>query len=189
MNKEESKNLSADEALKKLKEGNEEYVANGKNNGDISGEIRSYTCQNGQNPYAVIIGCSDSRAIPEVIFNAGIGDLFVIRVAGNVIDPHQLGSIEYAVHHLGVNLVVVMGHDHCGAVAAAINNGADGHIKSITDDIIKAIGDEKNEYRASCLNAQYSADKIRKSMSSDPEFKIISAVYNIESGKVEYFDK
>lgn len=189
MSKEELKNLSADEALKKLKEGNEEYVASGKNSGDISGEIRSYTCHNGQKPYAVIIGCSDSRAIPEVVFNAGIGDLFVIRVAGNVIDPQQLGSVEYAVDHLGVNLVVVMGHDHCGAVAAAMSGGADGNIKSITDDIIKAIGDEKNEYRASCLNAQCSADKIRKGMPSSPEVKIISAVYNIESGKVEYFDK
>ena len=70
---------------------------------------REYTCKNGQHPYAVIVTCSDSRVIPESIFSAGIGDLFVIRVAGNVIDDHQLGSIEYATEHLGIRLVVVLG--------------------------------------------------------------------------------
>ncbi|MBQ5564430.1 MAG: carbonic anhydrase, partial [Clostridia bacterium] len=123
--------LNAEMALAKLKQGNEIYLK-GENNGDISLLKRQDTFQNGQHPYAIIISCSDSRVIPESIFNAGIGDLFVIRVAGNVMDDHQLGSVEYAAHHLGVKLIVVLGHNHCGAVDAAVNHNPDGYIKFIT---------------------------------------------------------
>ena len=105
---------AAEEALEKLKNGNARYLNLEKNEGNISAEIRKKTCMEGQRPYAVIITCSDSRVIPESIFNAGLGELFVIRVAGNVIDNHQLGSIEYAAGHLGCPLILVMGHNHCG---------------------------------------------------------------------------
>ncbi len=102
--------------VERLKEGNRRYLQVKNEIGDISPAVRRDTCVNGQNPFALIITCSDSRVIPEAIFQVGIGDLFVIRIAGNVIDNHQLGSIEYAADHLGVKLIVVLGHTHCGAV-------------------------------------------------------------------------
>ena len=102
MSHEQINNLSADEALEKLKSGNQIYMNSRTGSGDISPEKRLDTCLNGQKPYAIIITCSDSRVIPESVFGAGIGELFVIRVAGNVMDDHQLGSVEYAASHLKV---------------------------------------------------------------------------------------
>ncbi len=181
--------LNAEMALAKLKQGNEIYLK-GENNGDISLLKRQDTFQNGQHPYAIIISCSDSRVIPESIFNAGIGDLFVIRVAGNVMDDHQLGSVEYAAHHLGVKLIVVLGHNHCGAVDAAVNHNPDGYIKFITDEIKKAIGDEKDEYKACCLNVKHSMEIIENSFEIHQEeehgLKVVGAVYHIENGKVDF---
>ena len=181
--------LNAEMALAKLKQGNETYLKD-KNNGDISLLKRQDTFQNGQHPYAIIISCSDSRVIPESIFNAGIGDLFVIRVAGNVMDDHQLGSVEYAAHHLGVKLIVVLGHNHCGAVDAAVNHDPDGYIKFITDEIKKAVGDEKDEYKACCLNVKHSIEIIENSFEIHQEeehgLKVIGAVYHIENGKVDF---
>ena len=132
--------------------------------GDISRRIRLFTWTKGQSPYAIIVTCSDSRVIPENIFSAGIGELFVIRLAGNVIDDHQLGSIEYAAGHLGCRLVVVLGHTHCGAVDAAIHHEPEGYIKYITDEIKKAVGDETDPYKASCLNVRHSVWEIEKSL-------------------------
>ena len=182
--------VTAEEALRKLKNGNEYYSKNNSNTGDISGEIRMDTLTNGQRPYAIVVSCSDSRVIPEVAFNAGIGELFVIRVAGNVIDDHQLGSIEYAVSHLGIKLVVVLGHNHCGAVDAAVNHDPDGFVKFITDEIKLAIGDEKDEYKATCLNVRRSVDVIEKSFEIQREEKhglrVIGAVYRLEDGTVKF---
>ena len=129
--------LTAKEAIQKLKSGNEKYLLQNTGIGDVSPAVRLRTSVQGQQPYAIIITCSDSRVIPECVFSAGIGELFVIRVAGNVIDDHQLGSIEYAVEHLGTNLVVMMGHTGCGAVEAAIHHDPSGFIKYITDGIRK----------------------------------------------------
>jgi len=184
--------LSAQAALEKLKEGNARYINAASNPGDISPEMRRDTCENGQSPYAVVVACSDSRVIPEGIFSAGIGELFVIRVAGNVIDRHQLGSIEYAADHLGTKLVVILGHDHCGAVHAAICDEPDGFVKSITDEIRLAIGAEKDEYRASCLNVEHSVAVVKQSpgvqklMENGLEVK--GAIYHIGDGTVEFFD-
>ena len=179
------KGLSAEEALAKLQEGNKTYLNASSNPGNISPEIRKDTCTNGQFPYAVVVTCSDSRVIPESIFSAGIGELFTIRVAGNVIDNHQLGSIEYAADHLGSNLVVVLGHTNCGAVGAAIGGGAEGFIKSITDEIKSAIGDEKDELRACCLNVNNSIKRITDAIDI-PSLKVVGAIYNIEDGSVEF---
>lgn len=184
--------LSATEALEKLKEGNLRYLDATSNPGDISSLIRKKTCEEGQYPYAVVITCSDSRVIPESIFSAGIGELFVIRVAGNVMDNHQLGSIEYAVDHLGSKLVVVLGHTHCGAVGAAMGSDPSGYVKFITDEIRKAIGDEKDELRASCLNVEQSVSVIRDSLKyqgdGESDVKVCGAIYHIDSGKVEFMD-
>lgn len=185
------RNCTAEEALRRLIAGNKEYLSQNKNTGDVSDRIRIKTLDKGQKPYAIIVGCSDSRAIPEVIFNAGIGDLFVIRVAGNVIDRHQLGSIEYAADHLGTNLVVVLGHDHCGAVDAAMNHDPDGHIGYLVEEIRTAIGTEKNEFRACCLNARHSVKMIKENadimhLEEERGLKIISAMYHLDSGKVDF---
>lgn len=182
--------VSADEALARLKAGNEKYLAAGTPSGDISPERRKETCVNGQQPYAVIISCSDSRVVPESIFSAGIGDLFVIRVAGNVIDDHQLGSVEYAAEHLGIRLVVVLGHDHCGAVDAAINHDPEGYIKFITDEIRLAIGSETDECEACRLNVRRSVSVIESSFGIHREeeqgLKVIGALYRLEDGRVEF---
>lgn len=187
----QKENLSASEALEKLRDGNRQYLTATTNPGDISPQIREETCENGQVPYAVIVTCSDSRVIPESIFCAGIGELFVIRVAGNVIDDHQLGSIEYAVDHLGSKLVVVLGHEHCGAVGAAIHDEPDGYIKSITDEIRKAIGEEKDEFRASCLNVKRSVSRIKESLGitgTKENIKVCGAMYHIDNGAVDFLD-
>lgn len=180
-------NLSAAEALEKLKEGNQRYLTAAANPGDISPQIRQDTCTNGQSPYAIVVTCSDSRVIPEGIFSAGIGELFVIRVAGNVMDKHQLGSVEYAADHLGCKLVVVLGHEHCGAVGAAITSAPEGYIKYITDEILKAIGDEKDELRACRLNVERSVASIKDNLGMPEErLKVCGAVYHIDSGEVEF---
>lgn len=182
-------NISAEEALEKLLNGNKRYISAVTNPGDVSPEIRKNTSVNGQNPYAIILACSDSREIPEAIFCAGIGELFVIRVAGNVVDDHQLGSIEYAADHLGCRLILVLGHNHCGAVDAAMNHDPDGHIKFITDEISLAIKGETDEYKACCLNVKRSVEIIEqnadiKHLESDG-LKVLGAIYHIEDGRVE----
>lgn len=184
---------TAQEAMELLIEGNKRYVDSGMCSGDVSSVQREKTLNEGQHPYAIIIACSDSRVIPEVIFSAGIGDLFVIRVAGNVIDKHQLGSVEYAAEHLGSPIVVVLGHNHCGAVDAAINHEPEGYIKYITDEIIKAIGNETDDYKACCLNALHAKALIEESLQiqkDEEEFglKVAAAVYSLESGRVEFID-
>lgn len=182
---------TAEEAKARLVEGNRKYTEAEKASIDISEAVLKTACSSGQKPYAIIITCSDSRVIPEAIFSAGIGDLFVIRVAGNVIDGHQLGSIEYAAEHLGTGLIVVLGHDHCGAVDAALNHEPDGYIKFITDEIVKAIGDEKDEVRACCLNVKHSCEVIEKSLQIQKDEKkyglqVLGAIYHLESGEVEF---
>ncbi|MBR6873396.1 MAG: carbonic anhydrase [Ruminococcus sp.] len=182
--------LSADEALERLRRGNEYYLTADRGIGDISPVRRFNTCNEGQRPYAVIVTCSDSRVIPESIFSAGIGELFVIRVAGNVMDDHQLGSVEYAAEHLGIRLVVVLGHDHCGAVDAAINHDPEGYIKFITDEIKLAIGGEQDDYKACCLNVKHSAAVIESSFEIHREeehgLKVVCAMYRLADGRVEF---
>ena len=182
--------ISAYEAIEKLKEGNRLYTSIDTFQSDVSSVILEHFAKNGQEPYAIIISCSDSRVIPERIFHAAIGDLFTIRVAGNVIDDHQLGSIEYAAGHLGTKLILVLGHTGCGAVTAAIHHDPDGFIKYITDDIKEAIGDETDDYKAAVLNVKHSIKHIEDSLEiqKDEEQGLVvaGAVYRIEDGTVEF---
>lgn len=173
------------DALERLKRGNKNYLNAVTGAGDISPEIRRYTSVNGQKPYAVIVSCSDSRVIPECIFSAGIGDLFVIRVAGNVIDSHQLGSIEYAVDHLGCKLVVVLGHTGCGAVGAASGNNS-GFVKFITDEIRSAVGEEPDGVKASILNVKHSVSKIQNALGKCGGLLVSGALYRTDSGIVDF---
>lgn len=186
----QTNNLSAKEAMERLKEGNRRYLEASSNPGDISAIIRKKTCDEGQSPYAIVISCADSRAIPESIFCAGIGELFVVRVAGNVIGKHQLGSIEYAAGHLGAKLIVVLGHSHCGAVGAALGSGPSGYVKYITDEIRQAIGDEKDELRACCLNVERSVNVIKDSLQfqEEDDICVCGALYHIDTGVVEFWD-
>lgn len=184
---------TSETVLQTLKEGNAAYVKRGAFSGDISKE-RRLALTGGQSPRAVVIACADSRVIPEVIFSCGLGELFTIRIAGNVIDAHQLGSIEYAVSHLKTPLVVILGHTGCGAVQAALHGEADGYIRYIVDAIQKAIGDETDPLAACHLNVLSAAREIRAAFSAeeDPllrEEQVASAVYNIETGKVEWLDE
>ncbi len=191
------KNISAIEALEKLKNGNKKYVELSKNIGDVSPEMRVKTATNGQSPFAIVVACSDSRVIPETMFCSGLGDLFVIRVAGNVIDDHQLGSIEYAESHLGCRLVLVLGHTHCGAIDAAIhgNNEDTRFIPSIIEEIKDAIGSEDmDDHAATICNVQNSIHKIETSFEIQEEehvggLVVLGAIYDIETGVVEFLDQ
>ena len=185
--------ISAAEAKKKLMEGNRKYLDAKAGEGDVSLQMRRKTAEEGQEPYAIIISCSDSRVIPEAVFSAGIGELFVIRVVGNVLDNHQLGSIEYAAEHLGTKLIVMLGHTRCGAIASAIKGRAGGFIDYLLQDIESAIGDEKDDFKASCLNVRHGVERIRHEFEIHPiedekGLKVIGAIYHVEDGRVEFLD-
>ena len=178
--------VPAEEALERLRKGNSQYSASGRYGGDISETVRIRTAEEGQRPYAAIVTCSDSRVIPEAVFSAGIGELFVIRSAGNVVDGCTLGSLEYAVGHMGVALVVVMGHTSCGAIAEALKGFHEGHAIEIIDDIRAGIGDEKDPLIASKKNVENSVRLIAEDLGQRHGVKVVGALYDIRSGKVEF---
>lgn len=185
--------MDTKESIAKLKEGNEKYLAAIKNWGDISPDIRKKTASEGQFPYAVIITCSDSRVPPEHIFSAGIGELFTIRTAGNVIGDYELGSVEYGAAHLGAKVIMVLGHSGCGAVAAALQGGAHGNIKHITDEICTCLNGETNVSAAEEINIRNSRDRIMaspdiKKLVDQGEVTVICAKYDISTGKVDFMD-
>ena len=177
--------MKNDERIERLLAGNRRYR-------ELSDALlRAETAQNGQHPWAIMIACSDSRVIPEEIFNVTLGELFVIRVAGNVLDNHQLGSVEYAAAHLGCPLVIVLGHTRCGAVGAALHGESDGFIKTITDEILEAIGEERDPLRACEKNVLYAVERIRGEFAEHPEIKNVTvrgAVYDVLDGSVRFLD-
>ncbi len=161
---------------------------------DESAALRSRTARHGQEPYAIVIACSDSRVIPEQIFDAGLGELFVIRVAGNVLDKHQLGSIEYAAGHLHCRLILLLGHTGCGAVSAALSGGGEGFIRYITDEILRAAGEERDPLRACEKNVLHGLELLRREFAAHPEIpaeelEIRGAVYDIASGAVRWLEE
>lgn len=177
----------ADDALRLLKDGNIKYLTAQTSEGDISLQRRVKTFTDGQKPYAVVVSCSDSRVLPESIFSAGIGELFVVRVVGNVVDDCVLASVEYAVSNLGAPLVVILGHTGCGAVSSAINNNASGRIVPIIHNIQAAICDEKDDCKASLLNVTAGVDKVKQAFQTCyANIKIVGAMYFADTGKVEF---
>ena len=138
----------------------------------------------GQHPETLVITCSDSRVIPELIFNSSLGDLFVIRTAGNVINEGELATVEYAIEHLKVKRIVVLGHTHCGAVHATIKNEKGKYIDPIFNRIRKNIGDISDEYLASKENAFKEADYIKEKF---PQYEgiIESMIYDIEESTIQ----
>ena len=186
--------VGADAALTKLKEGNARFAESTVCSGKPTAARRAETAQ-GQHPFAIIVGCADSRTSPEIVFDQNIGDLFVTRSAGNLVDDHALGSMEYAIEHLGARLIVVLGHTRCGAVAAAVaGDSAPGHIQSLVRDIQPAVKETKGRpgdatELAVVANARLMANKIRTQMDVGElakEVRIIPAVYDLSSGKIEW---
>ena len=191
--------MTADDALKHLKEGNKRYVK-----GDLkhphTDPARRGELTGSQHPFAVILSCADSRVVPEVLFDQGVGDLFVIRVAGNVAKDKVFGSIEYAVKFLNSKLIVVLGHENCGAVNASLGNAdPGGHIGSIIERIKPAVYMAKNMKgdlltNAIKINAQIVGEEIKetKPIISDAVenagVNVVSAYYKLSDGSVEFFD-
>ncbi len=136
----ETSGVSPEAALKMLQEGNGRFVSAAVKRPNQNAKQRMQTAEKGQKPFASVLSCADSRVPVEVIFDRGIGDIFVVRDAGNIATQTDIGSIEYAVDHLGTHLVVVLGHSKCGAVTAAVEGGeAPPNIKAIVDFIAPAV--------------------------------------------------
>jgi len=196
-------NVSPDAALQRLKEGNERFAAGKPERPNSDVARRDDTGRNGQNPFAAVLGCADSRVPTEMVFDRGIGDLFVVRVAGNVADPGQMASLEYAADNLGVPLIVVLGHTKCGAVAAAVDNAAlKSHLGELVDRIKPAVETARTDnptltgadFLAAAIRANVrrnmaeltkSSETIRK-LSEAGKVKIVGGVYDIETGRVEW---
>jgi carbonic anhydrase len=193
---EEAKGVGADEALAKLVEGNKRFVEMKLTHPEQDIACRT-TLAKGQQPFAVILGCSDSRVPPEVIFDQGLGDLFVVRVAGNVADELGIASVEYAVEHLGSRLIVVLGHERCGAVTAAVKGGEfPGHLPALMTALKPAVDKSKGAAgdavdAAVLANVELTAALLRESkpilaeMVEKGEIKIVGARYDLDSGAVE----
>lgn len=195
---EETSGITADQALQKLMDGNARFVSGNVEHPDQSAERRAEVVS-GQHPFAIIVGCSDSRVPPEIIFDQGIGDIFVVRTAGQVMDDAALGSIEYGAEHLGVPLVVVLGHDSCGAVKATVEGGeAPGHIASLVEAIQPAVDEARKEAsEEELLNASIdiniknivdqleTSEPILSELVKNGELTIVGARYHLDSGEVE----
>ncbi len=186
---------SNDSALIKLLEGNERFRTFKPVHPNQS-ENTLATLSKGQHPFAVIVSCSDSRVAPEIIFDQGLGDLFIVRVAGNIIDNLALGSIEYAVEHLGVKLIVVLGHEKCGAVDATVKHAeAPGHIKYLVSQIKPAVAIAKtqqgdlldNSVRENVkrvVKGLENSKPLLKELYEHGEIEITGARYDLDDGSV-----
>jgi carbonic anhydrase len=190
--------VSPDEALNRLMQGNARFASGHLTHArpEQIVEARS-TLSKGQNPFAVIVGCSDSRVGPELVFDQGLGDLFVVRTAGEVVDSVALGSIEYAVEHLGSPLVVVLGHERCGAVSAAVSGAKEpGHIAAVLKAIEPAVEQTKgqpgdpveNAVRAQALDVAKQLQEAKPILAErvqSGKLKIVAARYDLKTGKIE----
>jgi carbonic anhydrase len=195
--------LSPDTALNMLKEGNNRFVQGLEKHPNLSTSRRKQTAEEGQKPFAVVLACSDSRVPVEEIFDRGIGDIFTVRDAGNVASKTDIGSIEYAVDHLGSTLVLVMGHSGCGAVTATVEGGeAPPNIKAFEDLIAVAMAKVKAANPAmsgSTLIAEvakanvwqaiediYKNSPMMREKVKDGKVKLLGAVYEMTSGKISW---
>ncbi len=189
------KEHGARRALEALLEGNARFAA-GRPEHPRSDAARRAETSRGQRPAAVVVSCSDSRVSPEIIFDQGIGDLFVVRTAGNLVDELGLASIEYAVEHLGVSLVVVLGHSRCGAVGAAVEGAPlHGHLDRLVaalrpaverardaEDVVEAAARENVRAVVASLR---SAEPILKPLAAAGELDVVGAFYDVARGIVE----
>jgi carbonic anhydrase len=203
LSKEEQDALTPDQVIKSLKEGNVRFTNNDLTKRDHSKQVRNSTLS--QFPKAIVLSCVDSRVPVEDVFDRGIGDLFVARVAGNFVNVDILGSMEFACKVSGSKLILVMGHEHCGAIKAAIDDVKLGNITSMLGNIKPAVESiEYNGERTSknkefvhmvCeSNVKNTIDQIRinspilKEMEANGEIKIIGSVYDMDNGKVVWLE-
>jgi len=200
--------IPAREALRRLRDGNRRFVAEAGGHERLTSETRRRELTDGQEPFAIILGCSDSRVPAEIVFDQGLGDLFVIRVAGNVVAPSQIGSVEFAAERFGTRLVVVLGHSRCGAILATIeqlgrsSKDQSRNLRSIVDRIrpsiegllARGLDADALVHEAVRANIRVSASHLRhgsevlEQLIQDNELLIVGAEYSLDTGVVEFFD-
>ncbi len=201
--------ISAREALSRLQEGNQRFVADLSSHNTLTGQRRN-ELPDGQEPFAIILGCSDSRVPAEIVFDQGLGDLFVIRVAGNIVAPSQVGSVEFAAERFHTRLVVVLGHSRCGAILATIEQlgrpttGQSANLRSIVDRVRPSVevllatelrhDPEALVRHAVHANIRASASHLRhgsrilEQLIEHDGLLVVGAEYSLETGVVEFFD-
>jgi carbonic anhydrase len=198
--------ITAQEAIERLRNGNRRFVEGKITNADSIDQARRAELVDGQSPFAVVVACSDSRVPVELLFDQGLGDLFVIRVAGNIVAPSQIGSVEYATAQLGTRLVVVLGHSNCGAVDATLKELAQEsslrspNLRAIVDRIRPAVDpllqeDGKLElHDAVIANVRHSVDRLQhgslvlEQLIGAGDVTVVGADYSIASGEVSFLD-
>lgn len=204
--------MTAAEALSRLRDGNRRFAAGQINLETLASRARRDALVDGQSPFATILGCSDSRVPAEIVFDQGLGDLFVIRVGGNVVAPSQVGSVEFAAERFGTPLVVVMGHTQCGVVTAAFESIVDGagdasrSLRSLADRVrpavLSVIGSRPHASldrravigEAVRANVRVAAEHLRHASALlerrilDGGMAVVGAEYSIETGAVDFFD-
>jgi carbonic anhydrase len=202
--------ISAVEALDRLREGNRRFVGESRSSDHLSSTSRRRALVDSQAPFAVILGCSDSRVPAEIVFDQGLGDLFVIRVAGNIVAPSQIGSVEFAADRFGLRLVVVLGHSKCGAIQATVEEVGRGskeqsrHVRSIVDRIRPSVQAYQGTpiwndhdalvHHAVRANIRMSANHLRhgsdvlEQLIEKNGLLVVGAEYSLETGVVEFFD-
>jgi carbonic anhydrase len=203
--------ITATEALDRLKQGNQRFAAGVRSVDALVKQMQRSNLVNGQEPFAVILGCSDSRVPAETVFDQGLGDLFVIRVAGNIVAPSQIGSVEFAVERFGIPLVVVLGHTNCGAVSATLADlhsphpGRSHNVMSIVGRIRPTVEPlfgtelrnhpEKLLQAATRANISASTNQLRHSsplleqLIQEGRLTVVGAEYSLETGVTEFFDE
>jgi carbonic anhydrase len=202
--------LTGREALTRLREGNERFIADVRSINSLASYMRRSELAEGQAPFAIILGCADSRVPAEIVFDQGLGDLFVIRVAGNIVAPSQVGSVEFAAARYQTRLVVVLGHSQCGAIAATIEEiratgpNASSNLRSIVERIRPSVqglfdtdlaSDEaaltahavRANVRASANHLRHGSPLLEK-LIQEEGLLVVGAEYSLDSGKVEFFD-
>lgn len=202
--------IPAAEALERLRNGNARFVAGERSHATVASRSHRGELADGQEPFAIILGCSDSRVPAEIVFDQGLGDLFVIRVAGNIVAPSQIGSVEFAAEKFGTRLVVVLGHSRCGAIEATLEqlrkptSTQSRNLRSIVDRVrpsVQAVLDAGTHRDPSELvrdavraNVRVSASQLRhgsellESLIEQNGLRVVGAEYSLESGVVEFFD-
>jgi len=203
--------IPAREALERLQEGNRRFVSNVRGHDSLASEARRAEVVAGQQPFAIVLGCSDSRVPAEIVFDQGLGDLFVIRVAGNIVAPSQVGSVEFAAGLYGTRLVVVLGHSQCGAILATIDQltrptaNHSRNVQSIVNRVRPSVEPLLAQHgphadsdalirEAVRANVRSSASQLRhgsevlEQLIADNGLAIVGAEYSLETGVVEFFD-
>lgn len=187
--------LSIEEVIQRLKDGNARFVADQKD-GKLQDSSRRQALTGGQEPYAIILSCADSRVVPELAFDTGLGEIFVVRVAGNVANSSSIASIEYAVAHIGTPVIVVLGHQSCGAVTAAVSGGDNGynlnHLLMHITPAIAASAEGATVNDVVKKNAELTATELvnRSAIITNAvesgKLKILPAYYNLDTGAVDF---